>query len=51
MLQIDAKTRIEASRWDYNEQRLHGSLGHLTPREFALLRQERRTAEAALLSA
>jgi putative transposase len=31
----DAQQKIEAWRIDYNEHRPHGSLGHLTPREFA----------------
>jgi putative transposase len=45
-----AQAVIEAWRRDYNNQRPHGSLGHLTPREYASQRQEPRTAEAALLS-
>jgi putative transposase len=45
-----AVATIEAWRIDYNEDRPHGSLGHLTPREYAAQRQEPRTAEAALLS-
>jgi putative transposase len=45
----DAKIRIETWRRDYNEQRPHGSLGHLTPREYASLRQNTRTAEVAVL--
>ena len=47
----DAQARIEAWRRDYNEHRPHGSLGHLTPREFASQRQAPRTAEVTLLSA
>jgi len=47
----DAQARIEAWRRDYNEHRPHGSLGHLTPREFALQRQVTTAAEATLLSA
>jgi putative transposase len=31
----DARQKIEAWRIDYNEHRPHGSLGDLTPREFA----------------
>jgi putative transposase len=31
----DVRARLEAWRVDYNEQRPHGSLGHLTPREFS----------------
>lgn len=45
-----AQAVIEAWRRDYNEQRPHGSLGYLTPREFASQRQELRTAEAATFS-
>lgn len=45
----DARRRLEAWRRDYNELRPHGSLGHLTPAEFVLECQERRTAKAGLL--
>jgi len=46
----DARTKIEAWRVDYNEQRPHSSLGHLTPNEFASQRQEERmTASGAKL--
>lgn len=31
----DAKEKIEAWRVDYNQRRPHGSLGHLTPDEYA----------------
>jgi transposase InsO family protein len=31
----DARERIEAWRIDYNTERLHSALGHLTPRAFA----------------
>jgi putative transposase len=31
----DSRQKIEAWRIDYNEHRPHGSLGNLTPREFA----------------
>ena len=31
----DARQKIEAWRIDYNEHRTHGSLGDLTPQEFA----------------
>jgi putative transposase len=41
-----AQAMIEAWRIDYNEDRPHGSLGHLTPREYASQRQDTRTAEA-----
>ena len=30
-----ARQKIEAWRIDYNEERPHGALGHLTPSEFA----------------
>ncbi len=30
----DARTKLAAWRTDYNEHRPHGSLGHLTPKEF-----------------
>ena len=45
----DAKAKIEAWRVDYNQRRPHGSLGHLTPNEYAWQRQESRTAEAAFV--
>ena len=32
----DARFKIEAWRKRYNEERLHSSLGELTPREFAI---------------
>ena len=32
---LDARQKIEAWRIDYNEHRPHGSLGDLTPQEFA----------------
>jgi len=41
----DAKAKIEAWRHDYNHRRPHGSLGHLTPNEYVLHRQERATAK------
>jgi transposase InsO family protein len=40
----DARAKIEAWRRDYNEQGPQGSLGHLTPNEFATHRQEKRIA-------
>jgi putative transposase len=43
----DAQRRVEAWRIDYNEARPHGSLGQLTPKEYADQRQPIRTAEAA----
>jgi putative transposase len=45
-----AEATIEAWRMDYNEDRPHGSLGHLTPREYASQRQATRTAEVTVLS-
>lgn len=45
----DAKAKIEAWRVDYNQRRPHGSLGHLTPDEYARHRPSTRTAEAAFL--
>jgi putative transposase len=45
-----AVATIEAWRMDYNEDRPHGSLGHLTPREYASRRQVTRAAEVAVLS-
>jgi putative transposase len=43
----DAATAIDAWRVDYHQHRPHGSLGHLTPREFAAQRQDKRTVGAA----
>lgn len=45
----DAKEKIDAWRRDYNQVRPHGSLGHLTPAEFAIQGQDNRTAEAVAL--
>ena len=42
----DARQRIEAWRIDYNEHRPHGSLGHLTPSEFAKAGQKRNAGAA-----
>ena len=36
----DARARIEAWRQDYNQHRPHGSLGNLTPSEFAIRGRE-----------
>jgi putative transposase len=36
----DARQKLEAWRNDYNQQRPHGSLGHLTPSEYALQGQQ-----------
>ena len=38
----DARTKIEAWRQDYNEQRPHSSLGYRTPREFAAITEFQR---------
>ena len=45
----DARRKIEAWRLDYNQRRPHGSLGHLTPNEYAARRQEQRAEQAANL--
>jgi putative transposase len=37
----DAKAKIEAWRFDYNQRRPHSALGHLTPNEYAAQRLER----------
>lgn len=44
----DAQVKIEAWRNDYNHRRPHGSFGHLTPNEFASLRQGWTAAEPAI---
>ncbi len=46
----DAQAKIEAWRIDYNQRRPHGSLGHLTPNEFAEQRQATRTVEEGAFS-
>jgi len=46
----DAQAKIEAWRLDYNRHRPHGSLGRLTPDEFAAQRQVTRTDKSGLLS-
>ena len=46
----DARAKIEAWRVDYNQRRPHGSLGHLTPNEFAHQGQAKRELEAAVSS-
>src|SRR5262249_51846106 len=43
----DARRKIEAWRIDYNHHRPHGSLGHLTPREFVAHRQGTRMVQTA----
>jgi putative transposase len=45
----DARVKIEAWRLDYNQQRPHSSLGHLTPSEFVRNRQENRARKSAEL--
>jgi putative transposase len=45
----DAQAKIDAWRIDYNQRRPHGSLGHLTPDEYARRRHLTPTAEAAFL--
>jgi transposase InsO family protein len=45
----DAQLIIEAWRHDYNDRRPHSSLGHLTPNEFVIQRQTRRTGEDDVL--
>ena len=42
----DAQAKIEAWRVDYNQRRPHGSLGHLTPKEFVRQCRVTRAAEA-----
>ena len=46
----DAQSKIEAWRIDYNRRRPHGSLGHLTPNEFAEQRQVRKVVEDVAFS-
>lgn len=45
----DAQAKIDAWRIDYNQRRPHGSLGHLTPDEYARQQRFAVTAEAASL--
>jgi len=45
----NAQAKIEAWRVDYDQRRLHGSLGHLTPTEFVEQRQAKRVVEEAAL--
>jgi putative transposase len=47
---VDAQSKIEAWRIDYNQRRPHGSLGHPTPNEFAEQRQVMRAVEDVALS-
>jgi putative transposase len=46
----EAQTILEAWRCDYNQQRPHSSLGHLTPSEFVTQRQVEQTVEEVLCS-
>ena len=46
----DARQKIEASRRDYNQHRPHGSLGHLTPNEYAVHGQDQPAAAANAIS-
>jgi putative transposase len=46
----DAKEKLEAWRIDYNEVRPHSSLGNRTPREFAQIQSENKTAEVPILN-
>jgi putative transposase len=46
----DAQAILDAWRTDYNHHRPHSSLGHLTPSEFVIQRQEERNPEAVLCS-
>lgn len=39
----DAQAKVEAWRVDYNQHRPHGSLGRLTPNEYARQRQDQPT--------
>jgi len=45
----DARAKIEGWQFDYNRNRPHSSLGHLTPSEFIHNRQVTRIREAAEL--
>ena len=45
----DAQVKIEAWRLDYNQRRPHGSLGNLTPSEFAQQGQAQIAGEVAVL--
>jgi putative transposase len=45
---IDAHEKLKAWQDDYNHHRPHGSLGHLTPSEFATMRSGPPTEEARL---
>jgi putative transposase len=47
----DAGEKLEAWRIDYNAHRPHSSLGHLTPVEYARMRQQQRASEGADLQA
>ena len=45
---LDAREKLKAWQDDYNHRRPHGSLGHLTPSEFATIRSEQPTEAAHL---
>ena len=47
---VDAQTKIEVWRLDYNQRRPHSSLGHLTPNEFLAQRQALQTVEEVVWS-
>lgn len=47
---VEAQIIIEAWLRDYNQRRPHGSLGHLTPEEFAQQRHVSMRAEAVVCS-
>lgn len=44
----DARAKFEAWRIDYNQNRPHSALGHLTPSEYAMQRKINPTSEAAI---
>lgn len=46
----DAREKLEVWRIDYNEVRPHSSLGNRTPREFAQIQSENKTAEVPILN-
>lgn len=47
---VDAQSKIEAWRVDYNQRRSHRSLGHLTPNDFVAKRQAIQAAEDVVCS-
>jgi putative transposase len=46
----DARRKLQLWKLDYNDHRPHGSLGHLTPTEFATRSQEERPARRTVSS-